>query len=54
MRETGVPVIGHLGLTPQSLGTVQAYKVAGKQKGEIRELKKNVSISSIQAYSAYC
>ena len=43
IREAGVPVIGHLGLTPQSLGTVQAYKVAGKQEGEIRELKKNVS-----------
>jgi 3-methyl-2-oxobutanoate hydroxymethyltransferase len=42
INNAGIPVIGHLGLTPQSLGTVESYKVVGKQESEIRKLKKSV------------
>ena len=30
MTQTGIPVVGHLGLTPQSVGQLGGYKVQGK------------------------
>lgn len=32
MVEAGIPVVGHLGLTPQSVGQLGGYKVQGKNK----------------------
>jgi 3-methyl-2-oxobutanoate hydroxymethyltransferase len=38
LTKAGVPVCGHLGLTPQSVGVEGGYKVHGKLKGEAEEL----------------
>lgn len=43
ITEAGIPVIGHLGLTPQSLGRIEKYKVAGKEVDEILKLKRDIS-----------
>ena len=43
MTEAGIPVVGHLGLTPQSLGRIEKYKVAGKEANEILKLKQDIS-----------
>jgi len=42
ISEAGVPVIGHIGLTPQSLGVIANYKVVGRVDEEIGKLKRNV------------
>jgi len=44
ITEAGIPVIGHLGLTPQSLGRIEKYKVAGKEVDEILQLKRDISM----------
>ena len=38
--ESGVPVMGHLGLTPQSIYKFGTYTVRAKQSEEIKKLKK--------------
>ncbi|WAA10579.1 3-methyl-2-oxobutanoate hydroxymethyltransferase [Fervidibacillus albus] len=36
--ETGIPVVAHLGLTPQQIGILGAYKVQGKEWTEAQKL----------------
>lgn len=36
--QAGVPVMGHLGLTPQSVGVLGGYKVQGKEASEAEKL----------------
>ena len=36
--ESGVPVMGHLGLTPQKINTIGAYSVQGKGKEEQKKI----------------
>ncbi|MCL7745941.1 3-methyl-2-oxobutanoate hydroxymethyltransferase [Halalkalibacter alkaliphilus] len=38
LTEAGVPVMGHLGLTPQSVGVLGGYKVQGKDPESARKL----------------
>ena len=38
MTEAGIAVMGHLGLTPQSLGQLGGYRVQGKTVGAVRRL----------------
>ncbi|WP_240375560.1 3-methyl-2-oxobutanoate hydroxymethyltransferase [Bacillus piscicola] len=38
LTEAGVPVMAHLGLTPQSVGVIGGYKVQGKTKEEAERL----------------
>ena len=39
--KSGVPVIGHLGLTPQSINTIGGFKVQGKNQLAADKLKKD-------------
>lgn len=36
--ENGIPVLGHIGLTPQSINEMGGYKIQGKKSGEARRL----------------
>lgn len=38
LAENGIPVMGHIGLTPQSIRTLGGYKIAGKRPAEVRQL----------------
>ena len=38
LTQAGVPVVGHLGLTPQSVGVLGGYKVQGKDAKTARKL----------------
>ncbi len=38
LTEIGVPVMGHIGLTPQSVHAMGGYKVQGKEEAQAREL----------------
>ena len=38
MVEAGIPVMGHVGLTPQSVNEYGGFRVRGKDKGEAAEL----------------
>jgi len=38
MTETGIPVVGHLGLTPQLVGKLGGYKVQGKDPEAARKI----------------
>jgi 3-methyl-2-oxobutanoate hydroxymethyltransferase len=40
---SGVPVMGHLGLTPQSINTLGGYKVQGKEKERAKEITQNAT-----------
>lgn len=44
MVQVGIPVMGHLGLTPQSIRFFGDYKVRGKEKAEAEKLKKDAKI----------
>lgn len=41
LRDAEVPVMGHIGLTPQSLHAMGGYKVQGKTLGAIEELMRD-------------
>ncbi len=38
LTEIGIPVMGHLGLTPQSIQTLGGYKVQGKTMSAVKQL----------------
>lgn len=38
LTQAGVPVVGHLGLTPQSVGVLGGYRVQGKDSDSARKL----------------
>lgn len=40
--DAGIPVMGHLGLTPQSVGQLGGYKVQGKDKEAAKKMVKDV------------
>ncbi len=40
--DSGVPVMGHLGLTPQSIYKFGTYSVRAKEKKEVEKLKKDI------------
>jgi len=38
LTENGIPVMGHIGLTPQSIRALGGYKIAGRRAAEIKKL----------------
>lgn len=42
--ETGIPVMGHLGLTPQSVHQLGGYRVQGKDKGTAQRILEDAKI----------
>lgn len=52
LTETGIPVMGHLGFTPQFLNTLGGYKIQGKTKEAAREiLKQAKELEKVGAFS---
>ena len=41
LTESGIPVMGHLGLTPQSIHAMGGYKVQGKTDESAKRLKED-------------
>ena len=41
--ESGVPVVGHIGLTPQSIHKFGGFKVQGKAEGAAKDLRKQAT-----------
>jgi 3-methyl-2-oxobutanoate hydroxymethyltransferase len=48
----GIPVIGHLGLTPQSVHALSGYKVQAKEKEAQKKLKSDAK--ALQEAGAFC
>jgi len=44
MTSVGIPVMGHLGLTPQSIRLFGSYRVRGKEEAEAEEVKRDAKI----------
>lgn len=44
MTEAGIPVMGHLGLTPQSINEFGSYRARGKDPEEAEQLRKDALI----------
>jgi len=42
MVQFGIPVMGHVGLTPQSINLMGGYKIQGKEEASIKKLKDDV------------
>jgi 3-methyl-2-oxobutanoate hydroxymethyltransferase len=42
ISEAGIPVIGHIGLTPQSSAAFGGYRVVGRNSGELDELRNSM------------
>jgi 3-methyl-2-oxobutanoate hydroxymethyltransferase len=42
--DIGIPVMGHLGLTPQSIRSFGGYRLRGKAEGEAESIKKDAKI----------
>lgn len=51
LTQAGVPVVGHLGLTPQSVGVLGGYKVQGKDAKSAQKLIEDAK--QIQAAGAF-
>jgi 3-methyl-2-oxobutanoate hydroxymethyltransferase len=51
ISKAGIPVIGHIGLTPQSSASFGGYRVVGKSEAEISELRQ--SIESLESAGAF-
>jgi len=43
ISDSGIPVIGHIGLTPQTSSAFGGYRVVGREKEEIVELQDSIS-----------
>jgi 3-methyl-2-oxobutanoate hydroxymethyltransferase len=43
ITDSGIPVIGHIGLTPQTSSAFGGYRVVGREKGEMNELQNSIS-----------
>lgn len=48
----GIPVVGHLGLTPQSVNMIGGYKVQGREKAAEKEMIK--AAKAIEQAGAFC
>jgi 3-methyl-2-oxobutanoate hydroxymethyltransferase len=44
MTAAGIPVIGHLGFTPQSVNSLSGYRVQGKDRAAAQKLKINAKL----------
>lgn len=44
ITDSGIPVIGHLGLTPQSAGALGGYRVIGRSQSEFEKLASDVEV----------
>ncbi|HEX2961971.1 MAG TPA: 3-methyl-2-oxobutanoate hydroxymethyltransferase [Ignavibacteriales bacterium] len=44
ITEAGIPVMGHIGLTPQSIHQFGSYKARGKEEDEARQLLRDAKI----------
>ncbi len=51
ISDSGIPVIGHIGLTPQSSGAFGGYRVVGRESSELGEL--NQSIADLETAGAF-
>ena len=51
IQESGIPVIGHIGLTPQSAGNLGGYRVVGRTKSE--EIKLVNSAKELEKAGAF-
>lgn len=50
--QAGIPVMGHLGLTPQSVHQMSGYKIQGKDENSAKEIIKNaIAIQNAGAFS---
>ncbi|MEK4874475.1 3-methyl-2-oxobutanoate hydroxymethyltransferase [Bacillus sp. FSL W8-0102] len=51
LMKAGIPVVGHIGLTPQSVGVLGGYKVQGKTADQAKKLIKDAK--QIEAAGAF-
>jgi 3-methyl-2-oxobutanoate hydroxymethyltransferase len=50
--ENGIPVMGHIGLTPQSIKAIGGYKVQGRKSGEAKRLIRDAK--AVAAAGVFC